>query len=246
MNAPSESRIRAPRLREEAKSLYRNAILHAAEEVFAERGFFSARIQDIAERGGFAVGTVYKHFEQKEDVLRALLVERTAAMELALRERDEDPPGFEDKLVTRLARLFSYIEEHRAFYRIALENGLFGVVSASAGSPLGEKDRAKISGFKATMLELINEGIDEGILADVEPGLLASLLFGSVRAFTLGAFELDDAPEEKAAMIVGLFLRGAQNKTSNNKSSQHKVSDRKVAGSKLAGKVGGRERQARK
>src|ERR1035438_7570744 len=99
MNGASASRARVsktrPTLRDEAKSLYRNAILNAAEEVFAERGFFSARIQDIAERGRFAVGTVYKHFEQKEDVLRALLVERVASMELALAPRDGDPLGWE-------------------------------------------------------------------------------------------------------------------------------------------------------
>lgn len=214
MNSSSQSRARAsqarPKLREEAKSLYRNAILSAAEEVFAERGFHSARIQDIAERGGFAVGTVYKHFEQKEDVMRALFVERIAAMELELAPRDTDPPGWDDKLVTRLARLLSYVEKHRAFYRIALENGLFGVVSTSAG-PLADKDRAKIATFKNRMHGLIDEGIDEGILsADVEPGLLASFLFSSVRAFTLGAFELGDSPEGKAAMIVDLFLHGAK------------------------------------
>jgi TetR/AcrR family transcriptional regulator len=213
MNGASASRARTsksrPSLRDEAKSLYRNAILKAAEEVFAERGFFSARIQDIAERGGFAVGTVYKHFEQKEDVLRALMIENVASMEIALAPRPTDPLGFEDKLITRLARLFSYVEEHRAFYRIALENGLFGITSTGAG-PLDEKDRAKIAVFKTRMHSLIAEGIEEGILSDVEPGLLASFLFSSVRAFTLGAFELGDSPEGKAAMIVDLFLRGAK------------------------------------
>jgi TetR/AcrR family transcriptional regulator len=216
MNGASVSRARIPKarpkLRDEAKSLYRNAILSAAEEVFAERGFFPARIQDIAERGGFAVGTVYKHFEQKEDVLRALLIERAASMELALAPRDGDPPAWEDKLITRLARLFSYVEEHRGFYRIAMENGLFGVTSTSAG-PLDEKARAKIAVFKTRMHSLIAEGIEEGILAEVEPGLLASFLFSSVRAFTLGAFELGDSPEGKAAMIVDLFLRGAKRRT---------------------------------
>jgi TetR/AcrR family transcriptional regulator len=213
MNGASLSRARIPKarpkLRDEAKSLYRNAILSAAEEVFAERGFFSARIQDIAERGGFAVGTVYKHFEQKEDVLRALVIERIALMDYALAPREGDPLGWEDKLITRLARLFSYVEEHRGFYRIALENGLFGATSTSAG-PLDEKDRAKIAVCKTRMHGLIAEGIEEGILSDVEPGLLASFLFSSVRAFTLGAFELGDSPEGKAAMIVDLFLRGAK------------------------------------
>ena len=56
-------------VREEAKQLFRNAILEAAEIVFSERGFHAARIQDIAARARIAVGTVYNHFEQKEDVL---------------------------------------------------------------------------------------------------------------------------------------------------------------------------------
>lgn len=232
MNSSSLSRARVPRVRDEAKSLYRNAILNAAEAVFAERGFAAARIQDIAERGRFAVGTVYKHFDQKEDVLKALLVERTTEMERALSPRKEDPSGFEEKIVTRLARLFSYVEQHRAFYRIALENGLFGIVSISFGSPLPEKDRAKIACFKTAMMELIHEGIDEGILADVEPGLLASQLFGSVRAFTLGAFELGDSPESKAAMVVDLFLNGAKRRIKSSKktsssSSNHKGHERR-------------------
>lgn len=237
MNGASVRRARPSRLRDEARSLYRNAILHAAEETFADKGFHAARIQDIAERGGFAVGTVYKHFEQKEDVLRALMLERMDKMHAELEERAGDPPGFEDKLVVKLGRLFSYVEKHRAFYRIAIENGLFGVVST--GSPLDEKDRAKLASFKARMLDLIHEGIDEGILANAEAGLLSSLLFGTVRAFSLGAFELGESPEEKARLIVDLFLDGARRRTGTD----HK-SGRKLAVS--AKKSGGRERRHRK
>ncbi|MGH7281944.1 MAG: TetR/AcrR family transcriptional regulator [Polyangiaceae bacterium] len=226
-----------PRLREEARSLYRNAILDAAEQIFAERGFHAARIQDIAERGGFAVGTVYKHFEQKEDVLRALMVERMDNMQAALEEREGDPPGFEDKLVVKLGRLFGYVEMHRAFYRIALENGLFGVVST--GSPLDEKDRVKLGAFKTRMADLIHEGIDEGILANAEPGLLSSLLFGTVRAFSMGAFELGESPEEKARLIVDLFMNGAKKRAGVDRVSGKRV----VSGGK---KEKHRERRNRK
>ncbi len=219
------------KVREEAKSLYRNAILSAAEEVFAEKGFFAARIQDIAERGGFAVGTVYKHFEQKDDVLRALMLERSTEMGEHLAPRDDDPAGFEDKLVARITRLFTYVEQHRAFYRIAMENGLFGVVSASAGSALGEKDRKTLEQVKAQMRDVIREGIEEGVLADVEPGLLSGLLFGTVRSFSLGAFELGESPEAKAAMIVDLFLNGAKRRTKAERASAEKL---KAFGKKAA------------
>ncbi len=44
-------------------------ILDAAVAVFAEKGFFSARIADIAERADVADGTVYLYFKSKEDIL---------------------------------------------------------------------------------------------------------------------------------------------------------------------------------
>ena len=67
-------------VRSEAKALFRNAILDAAEIVFAERGFHEARIQDIAARARIAVGTVYNHFETKEDVLAAQRVREALAL----------------------------------------------------------------------------------------------------------------------------------------------------------------------
>ena len=71
---------RPPRRRDEARALFRNAILDAAEAVFAERGFHGARIQDIAERARIAVGTVYNHFADKDEVLSALLDDRTEGL----------------------------------------------------------------------------------------------------------------------------------------------------------------------
>ena len=89
------------------------------------------------------------------------------------------------------------------------------------------------------MHDLIHEGIDEGILANAEPGLLSSLLFGTVRAFSLGAFELGESPEEKARLIVDLFLNGARKRSQADRKSGQKLAT-------SAKKSGGRERQNRK
>src|SRR5271167_2269342 len=116
---------RLPRRRDEARALFRNAILDAAEAVFAERGFHGARIQDIAERARIAVGTVYNHFEQKDDVLSALLEERTEGLLAQVRDGESDPDGFVPRLRARVARMLTYVEQHRAFFAIANEHGLF-------------------------------------------------------------------------------------------------------------------------
>lgn len=44
-------------------------ILDAAVAVFAEKGFFTARIADVADRADVADGTVYLYFKSKEDIL---------------------------------------------------------------------------------------------------------------------------------------------------------------------------------
>jgi TetR/AcrR family transcriptional regulator, fatty acid metabolism regulator protein len=44
-------------------------ILDAAVAVFAEKGFFTSRISDIADRANVADGTVYLYFKNKEDIL---------------------------------------------------------------------------------------------------------------------------------------------------------------------------------
>ena len=44
-------------------------ILDAAVAVFAERGFFSSRVADIADRADVADGTVYLYFKSKEEIL---------------------------------------------------------------------------------------------------------------------------------------------------------------------------------
>src|SRR5947209_2437259 len=57
----------------------RTALLEAALEVFAARGYRDASVEEIAERAGYSKGAIYFHFSAKEDLLFALLEERLDA-----------------------------------------------------------------------------------------------------------------------------------------------------------------------
>jgi len=50
----------------------RKAILDAALELFAERGFHGTTVPDVADRAALGVGTVYRYFENKESLVNAL------------------------------------------------------------------------------------------------------------------------------------------------------------------------------
>lgn len=75
----------------------RQRILEAAETVFAERGA-SASTEDVAELAGVAIGTVFRHFPTKPDLLRAILknlLARLAEDAAALATGDGDVALFE-------------------------------------------------------------------------------------------------------------------------------------------------------
>jgi TetR/AcrR family transcriptional regulator, fatty acid metabolism regulator protein len=59
-----------------ARADRRDAILRAAIDVFAGRGFFNAQVADVARAAGVAAGTVYLYFTSKDDLL-ASIFERT-------------------------------------------------------------------------------------------------------------------------------------------------------------------------
>ena len=56
----------------------RRRILQAAVKVFARKGYFAARVSEIAQRAGVADGTIYLYFRGKEDILVSLFDELMA------------------------------------------------------------------------------------------------------------------------------------------------------------------------
>lgn len=55
-------------------------IIMAATRVFAQKGFFQARISDIAKEAGVADGTVYIYFESKDAILIAIFEDQMKAV----------------------------------------------------------------------------------------------------------------------------------------------------------------------
>src|SRR5215203_59094 len=60
-------------LRERQRQERAALILDIAQDVFADKGYYDASIDEIAARAGIAKGTVYLHFSSKEDLLVALV-----------------------------------------------------------------------------------------------------------------------------------------------------------------------------
>ncbi|RME47156.1 MAG: TetR/AcrR family transcriptional regulator, partial [Deltaproteobacteria bacterium] len=90
----------------------------AAYQVFAAKGFYQATVEEIAQSARVGKGTVYRYFESKENLFRAVVEDRLR--ELVCRIRDafihaEDVLG---AIRRAILEYFRFFEEHQEFYRI--------------------------------------------------------------------------------------------------------------------------------
>lgn len=67
------------RITEQAKQENRAAILAAAAELFAEKGFENTTTRDIAQRAGLAAGTMFNYFTSKETMAMSMVNEALLA-----------------------------------------------------------------------------------------------------------------------------------------------------------------------
>jgi AcrR family transcriptional regulator len=80
--------VKSPKWKRRAEERPRE-ICAAALEVFAEKGFAAAKLDDIARRAGVSKGTLYLYFEDKEALFRAVVRDTIAPNLTAIRQTIE-------------------------------------------------------------------------------------------------------------------------------------------------------------
>ena len=96
----------------------REVIEQAATEVFAERGYRGASIDEIARRSGVSAPVVYDHFESKQDLHRRLLERHFADLRQVWRENlaGDEPP--ERRIARSFDAWFAYVQAHPYAWRL--------------------------------------------------------------------------------------------------------------------------------
>jgi AcrR family transcriptional regulator len=96
----------------------RDVIERAATEVFAERGYRDASMDEIARRSGVSVPVIYDHFESKLELQRCLLQRHFGELHGVWREHilGEHPP--EQRMARALDAWFAYVQTHPYAWRM--------------------------------------------------------------------------------------------------------------------------------
>ena len=107
-------------------------ILEAAELEFSEKGFFGARIDEIAETSGFNKRMIYEHFENKDGLYKAVLM--SVYQKLAKCESRFFVDNLEPTLAIKniVYVYFRFLEEEPSFVRMLMWENLNNAKCISA------------------------------------------------------------------------------------------------------------------
>ena len=185
----------------------RERLLRSAQELIEEGGYAAATVAAIAERAGVAAGTLYRHFESKEElfveVFRAVCSGEERAMRAAGAGMRPDASA-----VDRLEKVLATFAER------ALRNPrLAWALIAEPVDPLVDAERlAYRSRYAEVIAEGLRAGIEAGELPEQDVGLTAAALVGGCGEALVGPLSpvAGAQPEsEKIVAALRMFVRRA-------------------------------------
>ena len=180
----------------------REAILDAALEEFAAKGYAGARMEDIARRAGVAKGTLYLHFGDKEGLFRAIaepVVDQFKSMFRRVQEdfhqlsEEEQRADMGQYTARHQEEMLDYIYDHFDVFRLLLMRAEGTRYSSFLDDVVCLETRVTLKFFA----ELKSRGIQVHELAEEEWHILLHAYFASLAEVVMHNF-----PKEAALRYV--------------------------------------------
>lgn len=160
-----------PKIAEEQKAARRRQIVDAAWRCAATKGFRDVTVDDVCAEANLSKGAFYGYFDQKRDLLVALLEDDAADLEASLEEQDVSSPS-------TLAKLRAYT---RAVLKRSEEPGRAQLRADLWTSMMTEKDvkaafADSVQRRRTKLRSWIEEAVADGEIAEIPANALASIL----------------------------------------------------------------------
>jgi AcrR family transcriptional regulator len=156
-------------------------VLDVAEGVFAERGFRSASVDEIASRAELSVGSLYNLFPSKEELFAAVVERRQEAFLSEVRRAVAGEVSPLAKLERLGAFTLTHFEQYEAVFRLYLSatNGFLWNIRPR----LGERSFQKHLEMLQFIAGICREGMTKEGWPRSDPESLALVITGMLNAF---------------------------------------------------------------
>jgi AcrR family transcriptional regulator len=188
--------------RERTKASNRAAILAAAGEAFATRGYGATTVRDIVRRTDLASGTFYNYFPDKETVFRALVEDRVVPLRAAVRAARWEGGSLRSMVRSGFRAYFEFIAADPALPALVHRNA--GAIRTLIGTPV-------LQAGVDELLEDVRAAMQRGELPPLDADYLTAAMTGV--AFEVALLMVERRPPDvdgAATFATELFLGGIE------------------------------------
>jgi TetR/AcrR family fatty acid metabolism transcriptional regulator len=181
-------------------------IIHAATKVFAKKGFFNARISDIAKEAKVADGTIYLYFNNKFDILISVFEEEIGGLIEQVSQALAMEPDPRKQLEIFATRHLMTMKKNKNLAEV------IQIELRQSTKLIKEYRNNKFSEYIDIISTIIKTGQAQGIYrAEIKPGIAKRAFFGALdeisRVWSI-SLETEYSVDETISQIMGIFLAG--------------------------------------
>jgi TetR/AcrR family transcriptional regulator len=195
--------------REREKLRQRQEILATALDLFSQKGYHNVAMHEIAEKSEYAIGTLYKFFQNKEDLYKTLILERCDDFLEDCRQILEQPDDEVEKLRHYVRFRSQRFRDNLPFVRLFLAESRGVGFNLKAG--LDDEVRTRYYEILQNLAAVFASGIENQRFKKIaDPYYLAVALDSVLDAsllLWLDAPERHPYPENPDA-ILDIFFKG--------------------------------------
>lgn len=174
----------------------RDRLIEAAHEVLRERGI-GAEMKEIAERAGVGIGTIYRNFPTKDDLIVAIVEQMVASIEATLQRALAEP----DPIAALRAIM-------RGGFEMMDRYGDLAAVFHGHMPPQCEAQFEQLGGFRRVGV-VIEEGIARGLFRrDLDVELVAARVVASFEPWMYGELRRTRSLDAIVEAHLDLLLHG--------------------------------------
>jgi TetR/AcrR family fatty acid metabolism transcriptional regulator len=179
-------------------------IIQAATKVFAKKGFYNAKVADVAKEAQVADGTIYLYFKNKDDLLISIL---EASMDTFVAAVVESMEGVQDpveKLKRFIALHLDLVRQHQDTAQV------LQIELRQSSKFMKEYAATKFREYLSLISGILEDGKKSGVFKEiVNPFIVKRAIFGAIDEMALEwvlmkkkKYTMDEVADQLCAMFI--------------------------------------------
>ena len=142
----------------------RQRLVEAALALFSENGVDATTIEQITERADLGKGTFYRHFENKEAVMIALVEDAVDHLLERLRVQERAPANLEEAVEHLITALAGFFTEHQERFLLLFQGRLLVKLQRETAEELEEPYMRYLRAIESQVAPFLPHGVPAGKL----------------------------------------------------------------------------------